>query len=246
MVRCTTRVWMAGVAIGFALMLSEGGLGKNAWAHPPHLSGGKVSAEPEIIFGVRNYAHLSAATLRRVETVATRVFVDVGIRSQWDAPVVDEPLECMSWVKHPGIPVIYVNILPPEMASRLNLPGDCLGYSPLTRSGGSPYVAGVLYERAQKAARGGPATVEDLLGYAIAHEVGHLLLHSTSHSRMGIMQARWGPEDLERISQGRLYFRTQESAGMRAELATRAASERARAKNLCAQAATLSSNDATE
>jgi hypothetical protein len=37
-----------------------------------------------------------------------------------------------------------------------------------------------------------------LLGWAIAHEVGHLLLASNAHSTRGLMRARWSPGDLRR------------------------------------------------
>jgi hypothetical protein len=33
-----------------------------------------------------------------------------------------------------------------------------------------------------------------LLGYAIAHEIGHLLLGTTDHTRVGLMRGRWTHE----------------------------------------------------
>jgi type IV secretory pathway TraG/TraD family ATPase VirD4 len=40
----------------------------------------------------------------------------------------------------------------------------------------------------------------------IAHEVGHLLLGSNSHSQSGIMIAQWHPAELQKLSMGRLLF----------------------------------------
>src|SRR5262245_59711129 len=37
----------------------------------------------------------------------------------------------------------------------------------------------------------GIASLPKMLGSAIAHEIGHLLLRSQAHSAEGIMQARW-------------------------------------------------------
>ena len=40
-------------------------------------------------------------------------------------------------------------------------------------------------------------TLSRLLGLAIAHELGHVLLGSNSHSDLGLMRGRWNREDLE-------------------------------------------------
>jgi hypothetical protein len=62
-----------------------------------------------------------------------------------------------------------------------------------------------------------PAT---LLGHAIAHELGHLLLGSNSHSVTGIMCANWRTADLARMEQGGLVFNEEESRKMKAKLLT--------------------------
>ena len=43
-----------------------------------------------------------------------------------------------------------------------------------------------------------------LLGHLIAHEIGHLLLGSNSHSRSGIMHVPWNRSQVERASLGTL------------------------------------------
>jgi hypothetical protein len=45
-----------------------------------------------------------------------------------------------------------------------------------------------------------------LLGYVMAHEIGHLLLGSNAHSHLGIMKPRWSTAELQSISMGRLSF----------------------------------------
>jgi hypothetical protein len=49
-------------------------------------------------------------------------------------------------------------------------------------------------ERVSTAARFDPGT---LLGYAVAHEIGHLLLASTSHSTTGLMRPIWRDDELQ-------------------------------------------------
>jgi len=59
----------------------------------------------------------------------------------------------------------------------------------------------------------------DLLGYAIAHEVGHLLLGAHSHSTQGVMQAKWQKSTFVAASQGRLLFSESQAALIRERLA---------------------------
>jgi hypothetical protein len=55
----------------------------------------------------------------------------------------------------------------------------------------------------------------ELLGYVIAHEVGHLLLGTDSHSHDGIMQGRWEDAQLRGAGKGNLQFTSSQAALMR-------------------------------
>ena len=46
----------------------------------------------------------------------------------------------------------------------------------------------------------------ELLGYVVAHELGHLLLGRDSHSATGLMTAVWGAAEMQQASQGKLLF----------------------------------------
>lgn len=56
-----------------------------------------------------------------------------------------------------------------------------------------------------------------VLGYVMAHEMGHLLL-PFGHSASGIMCATWNPEAARKMSQGVLFFRPAQVAAMHARL----------------------------
>jgi hypothetical protein len=59
-----------------------------------------------------------------------------------------------------------------------------------------------------------------LLGHAMAHELGHLLLGSNSHSLTGLMCANWLTKDLIHMEQGGLLFSEEQSLKMKAKLST--------------------------
>ena len=56
-----------------------------------------------------------------------------------------------------------------------------------------------------------------ILGHVMAHELGHLLLGTNSHSRDGLMVARWNRDDLARAARGDLLFRPEESRRMKSQ-----------------------------
>ena len=55
-------------------------------------------------------------------------------------------------------------------------------------------------DRLQDVAKNGEQTSEKILGLTVAHEIGHALLGSNSHSSRGIMRPHWDPEDLQKES----------------------------------------------
>ena len=61
-------------------------------------------------------------------------------------------------------------------------------------------VPGRIRERVE--ASGGNVSLPILLGTVIAHEIGHLLLHSTGHSSEGVMIANYGKREWRRLPNG--------------------------------------------
>jgi hypothetical protein len=58
-----------------------------------------------------------------------------------------------------------------------------------------------------------------VLAYVIAHEIGHVLLRPSEHRIRGLMMARWGEVEFERIGQQSLLFTRDEVELMRSTLA---------------------------
>ena len=76
----------------------------------------------------------------------------------------------------------------------------------------------VFYERAAKLQSAWNVNLSDTLGAVMAHEIGHLLLGSNSHTPAGIMRARWEGQELNRMARGNLLFTESQSDQMRAKL----------------------------
>jgi hypothetical protein len=86
-----------------------------------------------------------------------------------------------------------------------------------------PAFASVYYEYAMRRAKNDRAESEItiILGGVIAHELGHLLLGTNGHSRGGIMQPRWEPDQVQQLMMGSLLFTSEESKLMREEVRIR-------------------------
>jgi hypothetical protein len=98
-----------------------------------------------------------------------------------------------------------------------------LGYSLLdgeTRSGS----LGTIYlDRVRWLAGASAAEVATLLGRAIVHELGHLLLGTPQHSRVGVMRAIWTRQMVFNSRPTEWRFSVQEAERMRAAAGARAA-----------------------
>jgi len=60
-----------------------------------------------------------------------------------------------------------------------------------------------------------------ILGHAAAHEIGHLLLGSNSHSPFGLMRARWSGQDLQNATVGNFLLTPEQTEAVRARVLSR-------------------------
>src|SRR5262249_55447536 len=78
--------------------------------------------------------------------------------------------------------------------------------------------AGILYDRVHHLAVSKRIEVAPILGIAMAHEIGHLLLQSREHSSEGIMRRYWSSTDLQSAAQSGLHFTAEQARRMRDEV----------------------------
>jgi hypothetical protein len=77
---------------------------------------------------------------------------------------------------------------------------DMLGYADVGES------AGVYYPAVVRLAAHYNVDAARIIGAAIVHEVGHLILGANAHSPRGVMRADWGKEQFALIGSGELSF----------------------------------------
>jgi hypothetical protein len=176
---------------------------------------GPLSANPpqaslRITVQVYNSASVAPQILTAAEGEASRIFREAGVAASW--------LNCRASISEATAAPICEQPCPPtRFALRIvsDVPpgfGDTLLGLALIETG---IYATVFYQRVDEFANERIATHSQILGHAMAHELGHLLLGSAPHARFGIMRGRWRAEDLRSMAMGGLLFRPEESAIIR-------------------------------
>ena len=175
---------------------------------------------PGVRVWVINAARVDEWTLSTALDQAAWIFRSAGVRLTWlECPrggiQTVEPAMC--FVDDPGVLVVRIMRQPANNW----VAGDALGYAIV--DGRSSTYATVFRNRVLAVTNQFRRCSEArLLGHAIAHELGHLLLGTSSHASYGLMAGHWGETALYRASLGVLQFSPAEGACMRAEALRRA------------------------
>lgn len=213
-----------GLIPSLALGLALTGFGGSGWAAPP----GLLKTNPAITIRVYDYAEVDRQILREAERTAASVFRKAGVESRW----VDSAEAARSAPWNPATKGsfnpsdILLDIIAGVMVERLGLPDGVIGVAPGAEPGRR--LAYVFYDRIESlAAREMPrrahenicesASTAQILGYAMAHEIGHLLLNLKTHSDAGIMRGNWDGKTLQDACYGYLLFTSQQAGAIRAE-----------------------------
>lgn len=180
------------------------------------------SQSPQVTIRVYNYARLDSGSLSNSEKVAGAIFRNIGIEPVWvDCPTSKQNAALYQACDTPMGPADFVlRILPRGMAGKLPRSEDSLGSAQTCSMTEPACELNVFYHRIDELAAKGYRG-DRILGYAIAHEVAHILL-GPKHSDEGILRALWTPSDLDRISLGlRLDFTGDQQKQLRTALRRR-------------------------
>ena len=171
--------WMAvRTLVGIAVIAGAGVSGAQDAPHP--LPGVRVLAV--------NRAGLRAEMLAAAEDDATDVYRAAGVRTTW---VNAGPRDSSNDYAIDFTVMIVSGQEARAMAAHTNQ--DALGFAVPDSTDDSSLngMAFVLFDRVEDNATKHHVSISRVLGAVIAHEVGHLLLPSNSHSDRGIMRAAW-------------------------------------------------------
>ena len=109
----------------------------------------------------------------------------------------------------------------PSAASSRSTKMVSMGYSLVQVGDAAPFLATVYTDRVMTVARDAEVDPHRLLGRAIAHEIGHLLLNTTHHANGGLMRERWTRDELRKNDPLDWEFRDQDTRVMRGAVSAR-------------------------
>jgi hypothetical protein len=162
---------------------------------------GEAAGNTTIRVFVFDYAGVSDGVLKGATIAAAAAMEPTGIHLEWvecaiRTEMAPEESPCKGYV-----PIdIQLRILDARMGRRMGTTRACLGYAVIA----SGSVAAVYHHRATELESEGVASLQAILGGAMAHEIAHLLLAEPGHSPAGLMRATWDKADLKALGQGRL------------------------------------------
>jgi len=195
-------------------------------------AGGSPETSLTVTIHVHNHAEVDHRTLTEAEKVATEIFRKVGIKTRWVDPALNSENKKGNSVAQRSFNLsdIQLDILPPSMAERLRLPNNVMGLAPGTER--DRQLVYLFYDKVKALAEkqmkarvdGGISTYAirvQILGHAIAHEIGHILLNLESHSDTGIMRADWDLKQLHDACYGYLVFTLPQAEAIRLEVGRR-------------------------
>jgi hypothetical protein len=176
---------------------------------------------PVITIRVADFSRLPQGTLAKAEKYADEVFERTGVSIRWMAcpagvadvaarnPCLEDPRPDEFW--------LLIEMQKPPGRSR-----DMMAYVGFEdETNGTSRRAGVFFPAVQSTASRFHAEVYQVLGAAVTHELGHLLLGADWHSRRGVMRPNWGREQIELVTIGELLFTSDQAVRIRAEVVRR-------------------------
>jgi len=164
---------MLRIAMGLAMFI--------AFSSPKALAKGLPQESARVTVSVFADSDISFDIIKQAEKVSSQVFQESGIHVDWincspraDASGGEIACRQSAFPWH-----LHVRI----MQRSLNLKNSILGISYLSPDG-SGFQADIFYKGIEELHRETSLHPAIILGHVVAHEIGHLLLGSNSHSRL--------------------------------------------------------------
>jgi hypothetical protein len=146
---------------------------------------------------LRNDARFRRNAIEAAQELVSRIYAHAGVHLVWTS-------------RDPQLTVVLKGHVSAEITRRAQ---DAMGFTPGTADARGR-LAFVLIDRVNKVAAGYSVLPSIVLGAAIAHELGHLLI-SKEHTAVGIMQPHFNQPDFRSAREGRLLFTGEQAEAIR-------------------------------
>lgn len=178
-----------------------------------------AAPSPEAVVSVRtyNYAAVPFGQLAAAKSEAGHIFRTAGISVEWidcRVPGGDEGAACTE-------PLVTGRDLMLRLVDRTPAEGErlvALGESMVDRERRGGVLMTIDVSPVRSVAGRAFTSISTLLGRAVAHEIGHLLLGSAEHPRLGLMRALWSHDELRGLKPAHWGFSAREATRMRQTL----------------------------
>ncbi len=162
-------------------------------------------------------AGMPAVVLANAERNADQVFRRAGVDVRW--------INCENEPRTSCEKISEADLIVRVVSRARTLSGEVFGVAFVENNAGT--YADVFFDSIQSLHEQDRAvSLPPILGDVLAHEVGHLLLGTNSHSREGIMQAHWQAEQLHSIAKGQMRFTKEQAVKIRTRVLSLRSKER--------------------
>jgi hypothetical protein len=167
-----------------------------------------------LVIGLYDYSDLSAKETEQLTETADLAFAHSGIHLVWHycrGVLAAHGTTCEGEMQ---INEIAVRLQPSGPRSSID---GRMGHAVVTAEGG--FYASVFVPSVRSQAAGLGLAFDLLMGYAVAHEVGHCLL-GPGHSYAGLMRGAWNRKDASEMSRLSMHLTKQQARTAAARLAS--------------------------
>jgi len=182
----------------------------------------EIDRDLRVVIRTYNSADLPAADLESAVASGTAILKASGLGTAWHAC---EPALVLN-AEHPCATPLRANEIAVRivrLTTRADYRGELpLGYSLVDTATRSGSLATIYMDRVTWLAEAAGVDGRLVLGRAIAHEVGHLLLGTNAHSESGLMRAVWSCDALKRNTGRDWLFAPGDARAMRQAVRLRA------------------------
>ena len=178
---------------------------------------GAASEAAAVTVRTYNYAAVPGLELAAAKSEAEHIFDKAGISLEWKDCRVPGTIDGAACTE----PLFTGRDLLLRLVDRTPRDGErivALGESMLDREQRGGVLMTVDLFPIRDVAAGASMPASQVLGRAVAHEIGHMLLGSAEHPRLGLMRALWSHDELRGLAPAHWGFSPHEAARMRQTL----------------------------